>query len=94
MEEKLGPDGSWWLGGADGGVFIKIEEDANPNDRLYQGTIYFDGSEKIEYKGEFKLVGDIKFSPDKHVQYQFWDGEKLHLQESSYLQPTESIPKL
>lgn len=94
VKEKTGPDGSWWLGGADGGVFIKMEDDAIPNDRLYQGIIYFDSSKKICYQGEFKLVGNIKFSPENHQQYQFWDGEKLHLTESSYLQPTGPIPEL
>lgn len=93
-EEKSGPEGSWWLGGDDGGVYIKIQEDSNPNDNLYQGAIYFDGNQSVWYKGEFKLVGNIKFSPENHAQYQFWDGEKLHLVESSYLEPTQPIPPL
>lgn len=35
-EEKTGPDGSWWLGGDDGGVFVNILEDGNPEDDRYQ----------------------------------------------------------
>jgi len=93
-EEKIGPNGSWWLGGEDGGVFVKIQEDANLEDEFYQGVIYFDGNKNIWYKGEFKLVGDINFSPDDHGQYQFWDGEKLYLKNSAYLEPTSPIPQL
>lgn len=93
-DEKAGPDGSWWLGGDDGGVFVNIQEDSNPDDNLYQGVIYFDNNQEIWYKGEFELVGNIKFSPENREQYVFWDGEKLHLLDSSYLQPTQPIPPL
>ncbi|HWV14990.1 MAG TPA: hypothetical protein VN030_06120 [Cellvibrio sp.] len=93
VAEKLGPDGSWWLGGDDGGAFISVQDDANPTDRFYQGVIYYDSNKEVWYKGRFELRGDIKFLPDNHTQYRFWDGEKLHLQESSYLLPTDSFPQ-
>ncbi len=92
--EKTGPDNSWWLGGDDGGVFVKITDDANPNDKIYNGAIYFESNEKIWYKGPFRLQGGIQFSPEHRDQYLFWDGEKLHLRDSSYLEPTEPIPPL
>jgi len=85
-EEKKGPEGSWWLGGADGGVYIKIEEDKNLNDKLYQGIVFFEHDKTVWYRGPFKLVGDVRFSIDDHDLYLFWDGEKIHLQQSSYLQ--------
>jgi hypothetical protein len=93
-EEKLGPDNSWWLGGDDGGVFVKIQDDEKPNDVIYTGKIYFEAGEKIWYQGRFKLHGKLDFSPENHQQYLFWDGEKLHLQESSFLEPLDSIPKM
>lgn len=92
--EKTGPDGSWWLGGDDGGVFVKVTDDENKTDDLYHGTIYFDSNQQIWYQGPLRLVGKIKFSPENREQYLFWDGEKLHLQETSYLEPTEPIPLL
>lgn len=92
--EKAGPDNSWWLGGDDGGVFVKITDDANSNDKIYNGAIYFDSTQKVWYKGPFRLVGGIQFSPESRDQYLFWDGEKLHLRDSSYLEPTEPIPPL
>jgi len=93
-EEKKGPEDSWWLGGADGGAFIKIEEDSNLNDKLYQGVVFFDHDNSIWYRGPFKLVGDIKFTINNHDLYLFWDGEKIHLQQDSYLEAVNPIPQL
>ena len=93
-EEKKGPEGSWWLGGADGGAYIKIEEDKNINDNIYQGVIFFDYDKTVWYRGPFKLVGDIKFKIDNHDLYLFWDGEKVHLQKNSYLEALDPVPPL
>jgi len=93
-KNKTGPEGSWWLGGADGGVYIKIEDDNNPNDKLYQGVIFYDADKTVWYRGPFKLVGNIKFSIKDHDQYLFWDGEKVHLVEESYLQAIKPVPQL
>jgi len=89
-----GLEGSWWLGGADGGVFVDIKDNNNRDDTIYYGTIYFDSDKTIWYQGPFKLVGDIKFQVDNHEQYSGWDGERLHLQNSSYLEPVNPIPPL
>jgi len=91
---KTGPEGSWWLGGADGGAYIKIEEDRNTNDNLYQGVIFFDYDRTVWYRGPFKLIGDIKFSIEDHDLYLFWDGERIHLQHDSYLEAVNPIPPL
>jgi len=91
---KQGPEGSWWLGGADGGVYIKIEEDKNINDRIYQGVIFFDYDKTVWYRGPFKLVGDIKLKIDDHDLYLFWDGEKVHLQKNAYLEALNPVPPL
>ena len=93
-EPKVGPESSWWLGGADGGAYIKIEEDNNRNDDLYQGVIFFDHDKSVWYHGPFKLIGDIEFSIENRDLYLFWDGERLHLQQSSYLQAVKPVPAL
>jgi len=93
-KEKNGPENSWWLGGADGGVYIKIEEGKNINDELYQGVIFFEHDKTVWYRGQFKLVGDIKFSIENHNSYLFWDGEKVHLQQNSYLEALNPVPPL
>jgi hypothetical protein len=91
---KKGPEGSWWLGGADGGAYIKIEEDNNTHDKLYQGVVFFEYDKTVWYRGPFKLVGDIKFTVDNHDLYLFWDGEKIHLQQGSYLEAVKPVPPL
>jgi hypothetical protein len=93
-KEKKGPENSWWLGGADGGVYIKILENENLDNKLYQGVIFFDHDKTVWYRGPFKLVGNINFSVDNHDLYLFWDGERVHLKESSYLDAIEPVPPL
>jgi hypothetical protein len=93
-EEKVGPENTWWLGGVDGGVFIKIQDDKVPNDKVFEGKIYFQEGDKIWYQGRFELHGSLAFEPENHKQYLVWDGEKLHLKESSYLEPLDPIPEM
>lgn len=90
----IGPEGSWWLGGDDGGVFVDIKDDDNANDRIFIGTIYFDADKSIWYQGPLKLVGNIKYSIEDHDQYIAWDGERLLLKESSYLEAINPVPPL
>ncbi|MCW8935355.1 MAG: hypothetical protein OQK98_11580 [Gammaproteobacteria bacterium] len=91
MKYKIGPENSWWLGGADGGVFLKVEDDNNLNDNLYKGVIFYEHDKTVWYRGPFKLVGDIKLDTDNHNLYLFWDGEKIHLKQSSYLEAANAI---
>ena len=93
-KQNTGPEGSWWLGGDDGGVYIKIEEDSNPNDNIYQGVIFFDHDKTVWYRGPLKLVGKLKFSIKDHNSYRFWDGERVQLKESSYLEAVNPVPNL
>lgn len=93
-EVKKGPENSWWLGGLDGGAFLKIEEDNNLNDNLYQGVVFYEYDKTVWYRGPFKLVGDIKFSTEDHNSYLFWDGDKIHLKDSSYLEAVNPVPPL
>lgn len=82
------------MGGADGGVYILIEEDENLNDSLYCGRVYYEDDKTIWYEGPFKLVGDIDFSINNRDQYLGWDGESILLKESSYLEALNPIPPL
>ena len=91
---KAGPNGSWWVGGLDGGVFLKVTDDGNPNDLFYHGVIYFESDKTVWYKGQLKLVGDTSFSPEDKDRYEGWDGERLHLKNGVYLEATQPIPAL
>ena len=39
--DPIGPPGSWWVGGDDGGVFVDVRDDGSPDDSVYIGTICF-----------------------------------------------------
>ena len=47
---QTGPNGSWWVGGDDGGVFINIIDNENTTDQIYTGTIYFGHDQSIWYQ--------------------------------------------
>jgi len=91
---KTGPEGSWWVGGADGGVYILIHDDKNSEDKIYYGKIFYDSDKTVWYEGPLELIGDLDFSVENREQYLGWDGESLHLIESSYLKATNPIPPL
>ena len=55
-----GPNGTWWVGGLDGGVYVYIEDDANTTDNVFQGSIYFDTDKTIWYKGKFKYSENMR----------------------------------
>ncbi len=81
----IGPNGSWWVGGADGGVFVYIEDDENKNDNIYQGTIYYEHDKSIWYQGKFKYSKNTGFDFENKSLYDGWDGEKLFLTDDSFL---------
>lgn len=91
-EEKKGPSGSWWVGGADGGVFVDIRDDENPHDDRYIGTVYYEHDQSVWYSGEFLLEGKIEgFTPANRSLYEGWDGDSLHLVGEAYLKATGPI---
>jgi len=82
------PNGSWWTGGVDGGVFIRIEDDENTNDNIYQGIVYYEYDKSVWYKGKFKYSRNSTFDYKNKLNYDGWDGEKLFLKDGSYLTAT------
>lgn len=93
-ETKTGPNGSWWVGGADGGVFIQVMDDANPNDERFTGTVYFEHDQSIWYQGPLRLVGKTQLDPADRSQYLGWDGERLHLDGGAWLEAVDPVPPL
>jgi len=81
----IGPNGSWWTGGADGGVFVLIEDDENKTDNIYQGTIYYEHDKSIWFQGKFKYNKKSTFDFKNKELYDGWDGEKLFLTDNSFL---------
>lgn len=92
--EKEGPEGTWWLGGVDGGSFVKVEDDENNSDRIYSGVVYYDNEERsLAYKGRLRLKGEFPFDPTDKEHYEVWDGENLHLKDGAYLEVLDPFPK-
>lgn len=90
-----GPDGSWWTGGADGGVFVDVREDENPNDNIYYGTIYYEHDNSIWYQGQLQLEGAVEsFNPRDKSAYEGWDGNTLYLVNGQHLEAIEPIPTM
>ncbi len=86
-QEKVGPNGSFWVGGADGGVFIQVSPVPESDEqRIYSGTVYDEFDEAIWYAGRFRLHGHFDFDPTNREHYLGWDGERILLLESSYLE--------
>jgi len=80
-----GPDGTWWVGGADGGVYVFIEDDENKSDQLYQGTIFYEHDQSIWYSGKFEYNRKTPLDYNNKSIFDGWDGEKLFLKDNSYL---------
>ncbi len=88
--DSIGPNGSQWIGGPDGGIYLHIKDDEIKNDNIYYAEIYYDYSKEIWYKGLLKLNTNKPFNIENFDQFSDWDGEKLHLKNNGYL--TAYIP--
>ncbi len=71
------PATALWIGGPDGGVFVKVSMTKVKN--IYFGTIYFDSNGEICYQGPFRYTGDDAFEVDDKSSYSGWDGDYLFL---------------
>ena len=89
-----GPGGSWWVGGVDGGVYVFIEDDDNPADNIYQGSIYFDSDKTLWYRGKFQYSENTAIDVNNRDIYSGWDGARLYLKDNSYLTAMGEIPAL
>jgi len=85
VPEQEGPNGSWWVGGIDGGVYVFIEDDANTQDNNYQGVIYYEFDKTVWYQGKFEYNGKLPLDYKNRNIYDGWDGENLFLKDKSIL---------
>lgn len=86
-----GPNGSWWTGGDDGGVYVFIKDDINTTDNIYQGTIYYEHDHSVWYKGKFSYNKSTALDYTNKSNYSGWDGERLYFKDHSYLKATGKI---
>jgi hypothetical protein len=80
------PDEALWVGGVDGGVFIRLEG-VPDNASLYRAWIYADSSGEVLFEGPLALEPRTHPRLNLHDADAFsgWDGENLHLSDGAKL---------
>jgi hypothetical protein len=75
------PKGSFWLGGPDGGVFVRLLKKSTDPPEVYRASIYEDTSGALLYEGPLIMVPPNKPVVDtsNSAPFSFWDGQGLHL---------------
>jgi hypothetical protein len=76
------PESAFWVGGADGGVYIDISKQSKQE---YYSKIYFDTTGEIWYEGVLHYSGEKELDISNKNIYSFWDGDNLHLVNNEYL---------
>lgn len=74
------PAASVWVGGLDGGVFVRITKADKLGKNIYLGEIHYISGD-LSYKGPMKLspAGPIDFDLTKKESFEGWDGDTLYL---------------
>jgi hypothetical protein len=81
-----------WLGGSDGGVFVRIKQDKVDPSNIYSAEIYFGSTGEVWYKGRLSMKPSEKPKFDyKNVDsYAGWDGDTLYLKDGRVLKAIDS----
>jgi hypothetical protein len=80
------PADAFWVGGPDGGVYVRVQRAAGTDPRLYSGAVYHpDGA--MWYEGEFLLepAAARPVEPSDSAAFLGWDGTQLLLEGSRSL---------
>jgi len=80
------PGNTLWIGGTDGGVFIRVNKMKEDKPYVYDAEIYF-GTGDIDFKGKLTINTRDKpvFDYDKQDSYSGWDGDTLYLRDGRRL---------
>jgi hypothetical protein len=76
------PESAFWVGGADGGVYIDIIKKSKNE---YYSKIYFDTTGEVWYEGILHYSGTQELEITNKNIYSFWDGDILYLVNNEYL---------
>ena len=82
------PESAIWVGGTDGGVFVKIEK----NDTAYHGAVYAMETGAIWYEGMLIYSGGREFNIENPDVYDGWDGQNLYLTNGEKLSAPKPLP--
>ncbi|SDD71598.1 hypothetical protein [Rhodospira trueperi] len=81
------PANAAWVGGADGGVYVRIERFPDDPPDLYRGCVYHETAPWLAYRGFFSLERNGPYSPDQDP-LTAWDGTRLYFGERGILKAT------
>jgi hypothetical protein len=86
------PASAFWLGGADGGVFVSVAMASENTQRQYQASIYH-ATGDLWYRGRLSLepLSAPAFDHRKPSSYTAWDGDTLHLENGGRLKALDPI---
>jgi hypothetical protein len=84
------PKTAFWVGGEDGGVFVRVREVPGKTD-TYRMTVYNDSTGKILYQGlaQLRPVAGEKLQIRDPKAFSGWDGEKMLLTDGRVLAPVK-----
>jgi hypothetical protein len=75
------PNAAFWVGGADGGVFVDMEKE----NLDFSGSIFAEVTGAVLYQGKFTYTGKTEFEYKKPSSYSGWDGQTLYLKNGGKL---------
>ena len=88
------PNDTFWVGGPEGGTFIRLQKHSDTPERVYDAWIYNDRSGGLWYSGRLVLSGPREPEPDltQPDTFQGWDGERLHLSDGRTMEKAVRSP--
>jgi hypothetical protein len=83
------PQKSIWVGGIDGGVFVRVKKLAETANDIYYAEVYYVSGD-LAYKGLMKIYpSGASFDINKKESYEGWDGDNIYLSKNRHLQIQE-----
>jgi hypothetical protein len=81
------PADALWVGGVDGGVFVKVARATSGETGRFSGAIYYEHSGDPWYRGDFTLEppGSGRVEVGRADTYSGWDGTSLLLRDGRRL---------
>lgn len=74
-----------WVGGADGGAWIRCKEDGVLN----FCTVYNEHTGEVWADGRFVVKGQTQGVPSEELKYDYFDGQHIGLIDGRLLEPAE-----
>jgi hypothetical protein len=76
-----------WIGGVDGGVFLRLEKRPDDPSATYRARVYADSSGDLIFEGVLTMIpgNHSQIDIDDPRTFSGWDGESLYLADGARL---------